>query len=246
MNRCRITFLGSSSGMPSPTRFCTSLLFQTDESSFLLDCGEGASFSLLQNKIDPLLIDAIFVSHAHVDLLKRKTPLDVYLPEEAVSGVKDFLNTCYLFPGKINFRLSILPISTGFRLQQSGMSIQAHLNNHLAANKQMLEELDLPNKMQSFCFSLNLYGKRIVYSGDVQSTRDLEEITEDADVLITECVHPSLPELLSAIAEKGVKRAILTHVPPELESKQQEIIESARKIGLDKFDFAYDGLIVNA
>lgn len=257
MGLCRITFLGSSSGMPSPTRSCASLFFQTERQSFLLDCGEGTSFSLLRSKIDPLLIDSIFVSHAHVDhlgelflliqmmyLLKRRAPLNVYLPGEAIPGVEGFLNTCYLFPEKVNFRLSILPIASGFQIQQAGISIEAHPNQHLAGNQKVVDELRLANRMQSFCFTLNLTGKKIVYSGDIESTRDLEEIVQDADILITECVHPSLTELLSLVSEKGVKSAFLTHIPQELEPRQEEIKTWARRMGFENLSFAFDGLIV--
>ncbi len=258
MNGSQITFLGSSSGMPSPTRFCSSLFFQTHRLNFLLDCGEGTSFSLLRNRIDPLLIDTIFISHAHVDhlgglflliqmmyLLKRRNPLNVYLPSEAVSGIKDFLNICYLFPEKLDFKLSILPVESSFRFENGGLSIKAHPNRHLEANQRVLEDLKLANRMQSFCLVLKFSDRKIVYSGDIRSAEDLDEITEDADLLITECVHPGITELLSLISEKGVKRAILTHIPPELEARQEEIVESAREMGFERLSFASDGLKVS-
>lgn len=251
----RIVVLGSSSGMPSPTRFCSSLFFQTEETSFLVDCGEGVSFSLLRNKIDPLLIDSIFVSHSHIDhmgglfllvqmmyLLKRKTPLDVYIPEEAVFGVRNYLSTCYLPPEKLNFKLSLHPIESNFRLEDHQIQIEAHPNHHLTGNREYIEEIGLTNKMQSYCFILKLSGKKIVYSGDISSAGDLSKIIEEADILITECVHPNLPELLSLIVEKCVKSTFLTHIPPELDARQKEIIEKARKLGQNKLSFAYDGL----
>jgi ribonuclease BN (tRNA processing enzyme) len=258
MKVSHITFLGSSSGMPSLTRFCSSLFFQTPKLNFLLDCGEGTSFSLLRNRIDPLLIDSILISHTHVDhlgglflliqmmyLLKRKSPLNVYLPSEAISGVTSFLNTCYLFPEKLDFKLSILPFDHNFKLEDGDLSIEAHPNRHLIANERVLEELKLANRMQSFCLVLKISNKKIVYSGDIYSAEDLDEITEDADLLITECVHPNISELLSLISEKGVKSAILTHVPQEMEARQQEILESARRMGFERLSFAFDGLQVS-
>jgi ribonuclease Z len=243
--------------MPSPTRFCSSLFFQTEKINFLIDCGEGVSFSLLKNKIDPLLIDTIFVSHSHIDhlgglfllvqmmyLLKRKTPLEVYIPEEAISGVKNYLGTCYLSPEKLNFKLSVLPITPNFRFEDHLILIEAHLNHHLSGNQVFIEESGLTNKMQSHCFTLRISGKKIVYSGDIDSAKDLAGIIQDADILITECVHPSLHELLSIIVEKCVKSTYLTHIPPELEAKQKEIVEQAGQMGLNRFSFAYDRLSI--
>ena len=257
MSRCRITVLGSSSGMPSPTRFCSSLFFQTERLNFLVDCGEGVSFSLLRNKIDPELIDSIFVSHSHVDhlggffllvqmmhLLQRRTPLNVYLPEETIFGVKNFLQICYLFPEKIIPKLSLHPMTSSFEFQDEGITIKAHPNRHLMGNREIIDELSFPNKMQSFCFLLNLSNKKIVYSGDIESSEDLAGIIQDADILITECFHPKLEKLIPLMVEKRVKSAVFTHIPPELEGKEKEILKKAQKMGFEKLVMAYDGLVI--
>ena len=257
MSKCRITILGSSSGMPSPSRFCSSIFFQTEKFNFLLDCGEGTSSSLLRNKIDPELIDSIFISHAHSDhlsglflliqmmhLLQRKIPMDVYLPEEVVSGVRHLLDTLYLFPDKISLRLNLHPMIPNFMFENEGMTIQAHLNRHLVGNQKMIDELKVPNKMQSFCFVLNVSGKKIVYSGDIESSDDLVDIMKDADLLITECFHPKLEKLISLILEKKVKLTVFTHIPLELEGKEKEILQEAHKMGLENIVMAYDGLVI--
>ena len=257
MSRCLITILGSSSGMPSPSRFCSSVFFQSDKFDFLLDCGEGTSFSLLKNKIDPELIDSVFISHSHSDhlgglllliqmmhLLQRRIPLDVYLPEEAVSGVRNFLDTCYLFPDKITMKLNLHPITSNFIFENEGITIKAHLNRHLAGNQKMIEELRVSNIMQSFCFVLNLSGKKVVYSGDIESSDDLIDIIGDTDLLITECFHPKLEKLISLILEKRVKSTIFTHIPPELEGKEKEMVIKAQKMGLENLGMAYDGLVI--
>ncbi len=244
--------------MPSPSRFCSSVLFQTERLNFLLDCGEGTSSSLLRNKIDPELIDSIFISHSHVDhlgglfllvqmmhLLQRRIPLDIYLPEEAVSGVKDFLNTCYLFPEKIVPKLNLHPVRPNFTFQDGEIKIKAYPNRHLLGNREIIDELKFPNKMQSFCFLLDIFNKKILYSGDIESSDDLTDIIQDTDLLITECFHPKLKRLIPLLIRKRVKSAILTHIPPELEEKEEEIIENAQKLGFKKLWVAYDGLSID-
>ncbi len=134
----------------------------------------------------------------------------------------------------------------GFRVDREGVILRAHPNRHLVGNRTAIEELKMPNKMQSFCFVLNISGRTIVYSSDIESTKDLAEIVDGADVLITECVHPRLEELLSLIAEKKVKSVFLTHVPPELEAKEKEILQRSKKMGIDSLAFAHDGLSVPA
>lgn len=257
MSSSRITVLGSSSGMPSPTRFCSSFFFQTEKSNFLLDCGPGVSFSLLRQKIDPELIDWIFISHCHTDhigglflliqmmhLMQRRRPLNVYLPEEAVSGVRNYLNTCYLFSERITPRLIFHEVTPDFKFEDEGVSIRVHPNRHLMGNESVIRELNCPNKMQSFCHVIKISGKRIVYSGDIHSSDDLVDIIGDADLLISECFHVSVDELLPLAVEKNIKSVLLTHIPPELEGKEQEILQEARKAGFEKLSLAHDGLVV--
>ncbi len=257
MRRCQITVLGSSSGMPSPTRFCSSLFFQTERLNFLLDCGAGVSFSIQRNKIDPELIDSIFISHSHTDhlgglfllvqmlhLLQRKRPLNVYLPEEAISGVQNYLNTCYLFPEKITPKLIFNPVNSDFRFQDEEIGIKVYPNHHLRGNERVIDELGYSNQMQSFCFILNISKKKIIYSGDIESSDDLKDIISDADILITECFHAKLESLIPLMVEKRVKSALLTHIPPELEGKENEILERAEKMGFEKLTIAYDGLTI--
>jgi ribonuclease BN (tRNA processing enzyme) len=258
MSKCKITVLGSSSGMPSPTRFCSSILFQTERANFLVDCGEGTSFSLLRNQVDPELIDSVFISHSHADhlaglfllvqmmhLLERTTPLKLYLPEEAMPGVKSFLQTCYLFPEKITPRPNLFPIASGSVLEKDGITIEVYPNRHLAGNAGVINESRYPNRMQSFCFVVHVCEKKIVYSGDIESSDDLAGIVQDADLLITECFHPQLDQLILLMLEKKVKSALLTHIPHELEGKEKEILDKAKRLRFEELRMAHDGLVLN-
>jgi ribonuclease BN (tRNA processing enzyme) len=259
----RIIILGSSSGMPSPSRFCSSFLLETEKGKYLFDAGEGVSFSLLRNKIDFNQINYIFITHSHVDhlgglflliqmmhLSQRKTPLNIYLPQEAVSGVENFLQTLYLFKEKLSLRLNLFPIKPNFVFKNEEINLNAHLNRHLFANEQVIREYNLPNRMQSFCFVVNLSAvstgneKKLVYSGDIGSSGDLTNIAFDADLLITECMHPRLEDLLSLITESKVKSAIFTHIPVELEGKEKIILEKAQEFNFHNLRIAHDGLVV--
>ncbi len=257
MSLCQLTVLGSSSGMPSPSRFCSSVFVQTEDFNFLLDCGEGTSFSLLRNKIDPHLIDAVFISHAHIDhlgglflliqmmhLLRSRIPLRVFLPDETIEGVRNFLNTCYLFPAKISFNLQLIPVADDFVFENRWTSLKAYPNRHLAGNQPMIAELNLPHWMQSYSYGLDIGDKKIVYSGDLESSDDLVGIIDDADLLITECLHPQLEKLIPLIIRSRVKSTVFTHIPAEMEDKLVETKNLAGKIGLENLVMAYDGLTI--
>jgi ribonuclease BN (tRNA processing enzyme) len=273
MSRSRIIILGSSSGMPSPSRFCSSFLLDTEREKYLFDAGEGVSFSLLRNKIDFNQINYVFITHSHVDhlgglfllvqmmhLTQRKIPLEIYLPEEAIHGVENFLRTLYLFEEKLSLRLNLHPIKPNFVFKNEEIGIKAHQNRHLSGNEEVIREHNFPNQMQSFCFVVNLSagvnhtvhtagsigeGKKIVYSGDIESSSDLANIIFDADLLITECMHPRLEKLLYLITESKVKSAVFTHIPLELEGKEKIILEKAGEFAFDNLLIAHDGLVID-
>ncbi len=64
-----ITFLGTSSGVPSLTRNVSSLALKLSQSSevWLFDCGEGTQHQIMKSNIKSSQIKKIFISHMHGD-----------------------------------------------------------------------------------------------------------------------------------------------------------------------------------
>jgi len=62
-----LTILGSSSAVPIYGRFLSSQFLKVNNNHFLIDCGEGTQFRLLEYKISPNKIDTILISHLHGD-----------------------------------------------------------------------------------------------------------------------------------------------------------------------------------
>ena len=64
-----ITFLGTSSGVPSLTRNVSSLALKLSQSSevWLFDCGEGTQHQIMKSNIKSSQIKKIFITHMHGD-----------------------------------------------------------------------------------------------------------------------------------------------------------------------------------
>ena len=86
-----LTILGSSSALPTSTKFPTAHVLNIHERFFLIDCGEGTQIQLRKAHIRFGKINHIFISHLHGDhvfglfgvlstfnLLGRKSILNVY------------------------------------------------------------------------------------------------------------------------------------------------------------------------
>lgn len=89
----KVTILGSSAAMPTHKSHHSAHALNVHEQFYLIDCGEGTQRRLMECGINPLKINAIFISHLHGDhiyglfplistlgLLGRKTPLKVFAP----------------------------------------------------------------------------------------------------------------------------------------------------------------------
>ncbi len=250
----KITILGSASGQPVPHRASSSWLLEVAGGGYLFDIGEGCSSSLLRRGIDEEVIKAGFISHMHADhssglpsliqlmhLNGRRTPFEVWLPAEAVERVELCLRTHYLFPERLSFPLKLLPIGASPLYWREGLSISAYPNRHLQGYKGVA---DKHQSLESYSFKIEVEGKVIDYSGDIGSLADLENFVSSSHLFITECMHPEIEELLKFISQRGIGETILTHIPPQLEGKEEIIKALAKKLGAGGVKMACDGMQV--
>lgn len=99
-----LTVLGSSSALPTSTKFPSAHVLNAHERFFLIDCGEGTQIQLRRSKIGFSRINNIFISHMHGDhvfglfgilstyqLLNRKTPLNLVGPPDLEKLLNFFL-----------------------------------------------------------------------------------------------------------------------------------------------------------
>ena len=97
-----LTVLGSSSALPTATRFPTAHLLNAYERFFLIDCGEGTQIQLRKFHLKFSKINNIFISHLHGDhyfglfglissfsLLGRKNDLNIYAHADLENIIKN-------------------------------------------------------------------------------------------------------------------------------------------------------------
>lgn len=102
-----VTILGNNSAVPAHNRHPTSQVIQTDEHTFLIDCGEGTQMQMNLYKVRRNKITHIFISHLHGDhyfgligllnsfaLNNRLADLHIYAPQELEAIIQIQLNVC--------------------------------------------------------------------------------------------------------------------------------------------------------
>jgi len=90
-----VTLLGTAATLPQPDRALSSAVFSVNGRHILLDCGEGTQLALHRQRISPMKIDLIALTHYHgdhmlglpgllqtMDTMGRTAPLILTGPEE--------------------------------------------------------------------------------------------------------------------------------------------------------------------
>jgi len=128
----RITFLGTSAGMPTRARNVASVAVTLDGRVLLFDCGEGTQHQLMRSAVRFGAIEAIFITHLHGDHLfglpgllasmslnARAKPLALYGPR----GLAEFMQSLPLY--HTSFDISITEVTPNPVHRGDGYSVDA-------------------------------------------------------------------------------------------------------------------------
>jgi ribonuclease Z len=139
-----LTFLGTSSAVPSKHRNQPSIGLKAFGEIMLFDCGEGTQRQLLMAKISPMKVKKIFISHLHGDHILglpgliesmgfrgRHDPLDIYGPPGTSNLEKGIYN---LGCQSKDFMITFHEINGGTVIDNDQYLIKAIKTRHNAYN----------------------------------------------------------------------------------------------------------------
>ncbi len=221
--------LGSGTSVPHPHRSSSGFWLEIENGSLLLDCSASAIHRMAQEKLDWANLDAIWISHFHLDHIgglpaflfgtkyapetqNRKKPLTIFgaigLSKlvEAFDKANDYNLLKQPFPIEI---IEVEPLE------------KFEIFNGLEAIA-----MDTPHTPESLAIHLRdeTTGKTIVYSADSGFTKTLGTLAREADLFVLECsffkdkpveTHLKLDEAMHLVRYAQPKRVVLTHLYPE-------------------------------
>jgi ribonuclease BN (tRNA processing enzyme) len=198
-------------------------------------------------------LDRIFISHTHSDhccelpliiqllhVKRSNRRLDVFVPDEYVRPFMSQLNAMYLFPQHIAVDLNITGYADGFVYHDDAFSLSAKANTHLEKSAPLIEEYDVPNKMQCHSFRVETESKSLLYSADLGSFDDIADQLDGLNYAIVESTHIELDALFEAARSAGAGRFILTHLGEGEE--RAHLRQRIAAAGLGNVSLATDGL----
>lgn len=201
----KVTMLGTGAALIDPQRAHTSIAVQVGQNTYLIDIGTGATRNMISANIDPLSVQALFLTHLHFDHI---ADLPVFMIGSWMSG-KDGASVLYgpegtsdmvgkLFEGGA-FDVDIRARAQ-YRQRQGNMEVLRPETRQMASGvifeddrvKVTAMPVDhIPPEICA-CFGLKLEcdNKTMVFSGDTTALPEMVEFASDADLLIHEATFP--------------------------------------------------------
>ncbi len=214
-----LTVLGSAGGSPTRKNPASGYLLESGEASIWVDAGTG-TFMELASFIDPGTLDAVVLSHIHVDHCSDifglygylafgpsgTVPVPVYLPP----GASDHLSAFARAGEEHVFHtvLDLIEVDGGTEVAVGHISVRFGRAVHPVPA--LVTRFDTPDGS-------------LVYSGDTGPGSDLAALATGADVLLCEATiagerdehtypyHLTAGEAGGIATEAGVSTLILTH-----------------------------------
>lgn len=239
--------------MPHATRCSSAYWLETVGGTILLDAGPDAAHRMAQEKLDWPNLDAIWISHFHLDHVgglptllfgyrwapqtqQRTKQLRVFGPR-GLRHLIDTINNANRYKLlQQPFPLEVVEVDPG-----SEFEILPHVNATVFATPHTTESLALRLTEHS--------AKTFVYTSDTGFSQELINFIADVDLLLMECsfrsnkpipTHLDLADAMKIATKAGPKRLVLTHLYPEWD--QANIVSEARSIWAGETIEATDGL----
>ena len=217
----RLTVLGSAASFAGAGQACAGHLVEDGEVRLLLDCGNGVLANLAK-VADPYGLDAVFITHDHVDhfgdlyalqaMLRYApsgplSPLPLYLPAGLFERMKCLLS-----------ERGAVELDEAFVVHELEDTVTVEIGT-LAVTPVSVEHTET-----SFALLVEREDARLCYTSDAKPTEALQVAATAVDLLLAEATLPAgyegrAPHMSATQAATiawlaGVHRLVLTHIWP--------------------------------
>jgi ribonuclease BN (tRNA processing enzyme) len=222
-----LLILGSSAGVPTANRYPTAMALKTGGGLYLLDCGAPVSNHLKRMGEDPRTIRAVFLTHWHPDhahglpmllqdlqLTGRREPLTIYGPPGTSEKLDDLLRL-FLIPREIlPYTLTAVDVQPGAVFTDEHLRVAYFPTRHLAADQWQTLDDTYGQRLWPLAFGLLLQvaDQRILISGDIRSSEDLEPYVEGCSLVSHEFGHMVIDQIRHFAIKHKLPRLLIAHL----------------------------------
>ena len=238
----KITVLGSSHGDPTVNANTTSVLLQTGNKNYLIDAGEHCSRALMLNGITPSFINAVIITHMHIDHTAGLPHL-LHQARKYRWDAPELVPVCLLPDAAALAGLKAWNDVNGARFTADG-TLYKHYRSGEAFNDGNIVITAYPTdhlkhitnrEANSFALKVQTGNKTVFFSGDVSDVaHDFSDFPVEAangcDLLFAEITHFDPVKALEVWKKLQVGKMVFYHIgnPWQTPEGQAEILEMCK------------------
>lgn len=210
----KITFLGTSHGVPQPGRRCSCTMIQTGGNTYFIDMGISPINDMMEMDVDIGSVKGIFITHPHSDhtdgmaeycsLLswfftdRERFDPKIYIP---YMKLKDGIVAFFAAQSGNLYDFKFTQIDPGVIYDDGVLRVTAYPTLHCQPRP-------------SYAFLLEAEGKRVLFTGDIaHPTKDFPISVFDAplDLLVCEGAHFHALDYLDTLKGRDIKKICPNH-----------------------------------
>jgi len=246
----KLTVIGCSGSYPGPDSPASCYLVEAEDAGrswrILVDLGNG-SLGVLQRYIDPIVIDAVLISHLHADhcldlcgyyVLRKYHPAGPAprIPVWGPKGTAERMARAY-----------DLPIEPGMSHE---FDFRSYPDEAFRIGPFTVEAVMVEHPVPAYALRIEAGGRLLTYSGDTGPCVALDRAAKGADLLLAEAsfyegqdnpeaLHLTGTDCGRTASQAEVGRLVLTHIPPWHD--REVALEEARRVYAGPVELAATG-----
>ncbi len=214
----KIRFFGTSDGVPTATRKCTSLALETNGKIYAIDMGAPFVHNLLKSGKTVDDVNAVFITHTHTDHVQdlyayasiiswyyKNSTANIYLPEiDLADAIKNYYKTCEKSDLSDRVKFTLYDENTVY--QDENVKVTFIPTKHIAW-------MNRP----SYSVMFETEGKRVLFSGDLSNNLNKDDFPKvlydnHFDAVILELAHFEMSEVLPHLNKCNIDNLFFNHV----------------------------------
>lgn len=248
-----LVVLGSGTAVPHARRASTSHWLETETGSLLLDCSAAAIHRMAQENLDWIGLDAIWISHFHLDHVGGLAPLlfgTKHAPQTqtrrkplTIFGGLGLKRLFQAFDEANDYKLLQQPFPVSIREVEAGAEFEI-------LPRVRAQTTGTPHTEESLAIRLTDESEAsLVYTSDTGYTEELATFAQGVDLFLMECSFPrdkpvekhlELKDAMQLARLARPRQVVLSHLYPEWDGI--DLAAEARKLWPGKTIAAEDGL----
>lgn len=232
----KLTFIGTSHGVPEPTRRCSCTMLEIAGKYYFIDMGTQAMEDIHRRGIDIHDVKGVFLTHAHgdhtdgiisfVDLInwyyKNANPTIFFPRESMIEALKSWISAIGTSNMPLRDGLNLRVVKEGLLYDDGTMRVTA------------IPTLHCP---QSYAYYVEAEGKNILFTGDLaHPTKDFPQIAfeRELDLIVCESAHFDTASTEAVLNRTKAKNVILNHIPAYRDADIFNVLQNEHRFKLQK------------